>query len=87
MPVRLARQPKLDYLEDALNLNTDELRAAVLRMPAILGYSLERRYRPRAERCCRAGAPLRRVLEGITLSDARFNASVPLPDGECDLGQ
>ena len=70
--------PKLAYLQETFGLSDAELKQRVLALPALLGYSVERRYRPRAERCRLAGAPVTRVLETIALTDARFDAVVPL---------
>ena len=61
-----------------LQLSTEEVRLRVLRMPAILTYSLDARYRPRLERCVTAGAPPELVIDRVAYTDAKFNASVPL---------
>jgi len=108
--------PKLQYLQEALELSPNELRAKapapppppaprgatppplaaprrppppaslapppplsrrprpVLMMPALLGYSLERRYRPRVALCRAHDKPLSAVLSRISRSHREFEA-------------
>ena len=48
-------EPKLAYLEREIGLSRPELREQVLRIPAIMSYSLDKRYRQRVEACRAAG--------------------------------
>ncbi|VEU43250.1 unnamed protein product [Pseudo-nitzschia multistriata] len=57
--------PKVDYLRE--KLGQEELSGALLRMPALLGYSLEKRIRPRLERLEECGIPLGTITQAITL--------------------
>ena len=55
-------------------------RGRILKLPSLLGYSLEKRYVPRVARCRLAGLPAVSALSTMALTDARFNKSVPLKD-------
>ena len=68
--------PKLDFLQRDFGLDDEALKARVLRLPSLLGYSVERRYRPRAARCRQAGLPVSRVLDSMAYSEARFSKMV-----------
>ncbi len=70
--------PKLDYLVRATGLSVDELRAHVLRLPAIPSYSLERRYRPRVEACVAAGVDPAYVLTSAPYTDEKFDERLAL---------
>ena len=48
------------------------LRDHVLRIPAILAYSLDKRYRPRVEACRAAGVDAAYALTAAPLTDERF---------------
>jgi mTERF domain-containing protein len=47
--------PKLEYLRQAFNNSLDEVRDAILLQPTLLGYSLEKRIRPRMEKKLKSG--------------------------------
>ena len=64
--------PKLAYLEQELNMTRAALRDHVLRIPAILAYSLDKRYRPRVEACRAAGVDAAYVLTAAPLTDEYF---------------
>jgi hypothetical protein len=70
--------PKLDFLERELALPLEVLRERVLRRPALLGYSQAKRYQPRLKVCCAMGVAPIIVIDRITLTDVRFNASIGL---------
>ena len=70
--------PTLDFLQRELALSLEALRERVVRMPALLGYSLAKRYQPRLETCRVIGLAPIIVIDRITLSDVRFNASIGL---------
>ena len=65
-------EPKLAYLEQELNMTRAALRDHVLRIPAILAYSLDKRYRPRVEACRAAGVDAGYVLTAAPLTDEYF---------------
>ena len=65
-------EPKLAYLEQELNMTRAALRDHVLRIPAILAYSLDKRYRPRVEACRAAGVDAAYVLTAAPLTDEYF---------------
>ena len=64
--------PKLDWLQNGLELSSEALKAKIVVMPAALGYSLKGRYKPRLRACRLAAADEMAVLNGIALTDARF---------------
>ena len=64
--------PKLAYLEQELNMTRAALRDHVLRIPAILAYCLDKRYRPRVEACRAAGVDAAYVLTATPLTDEYF---------------
>ena len=69
--------PKLELLcGPEVGLSLDEARARVLKFPALLGYSLERRYQPRLRECAAAGVSPCFVLDRIALTDAKFEAAL-----------
>ena len=65
-------EPKLAYLRKELALSEEALRESVIKSPALLGYSLDRRYKPRIELCRRAGAPAELVVTQAKLNDVKF---------------
>lgn len=69
--------PKLEYLED-LGLSTAEVKSRVVRLPALLGYSLEQRYRPRVSRCEAIGLPVTHALDRMALTEERFTHSLQM---------
>jgi hypothetical protein len=70
--------PKLDLLQRELALSLEALRERVVRMPALLGYSQAKRYQPRLEICRAMGLSPLIVIDRITLTDVRFDASIGL---------
>ena len=72
--------PKLGFLQAELGFTAEKLRERVLRLPAILTYSLPNRYRPRLQACRAVGASPSVLLHRITQSDARFYPSIGLTD-------
>ena len=69
-------EPKLNLLQAELGLSLDAMRAKVLTCPALLGYSLSRRFIPRLEACREVGADPILVLNRVTLTDERFFALI-----------
>ena len=55
------------------------LRESIVSRPARLGYSLERRYRPRLRACRQAGADVEVVLRLAARTDASFCQTIGLP--------
>ena len=68
--------PKLDYLTTEVGLPPVELRRRVVAQPALLGYSLERRYKERIARCLAAGLPASHALDRMSLGDVRFDQTL-----------
>ena len=62
-------QPKADYLLEQFDGDELELRQAVLTLPAILGYSLEKRIKPRMTRIVNAGIEPINITVGITMTE------------------
>lgn len=50
-----------------------ELRQAVLTLPTLLGYSLEKRIKPRMERILDAGLEPIKITVGITMKEDNFS--------------
>ncbi len=48
-------QPKVEYLREGFGSDDDALRGAILCLPALLGYALDTRIRPRLEAILEAG--------------------------------
>ena len=71
-------KPKLYFLQAELNLSLNTLRQSIVSYPARLGYSLERRYRPRLRACRLAGADVEAVIRLAARTDARFCDSIGL---------
>ncbi len=67
--------PKLDYLE-TIGLSTADVRGRVVRLPALLGYSLQQRYQPRIARCQAVGLPVTHALDRMALNEERFELSL-----------
>jgi mTERF domain-containing protein len=66
-------QPKISYLLGAFDGNTDVLRAAVVRLPTLLGYSLDKRIIPRMEAIQKAGIDEPGCITvGIPMKEERF---------------
>lgn len=66
-------QPKLDYLNQILHGDeTTELRDAVVRLPTLLGYSFEKRIRPRVEAILEAGLDPSCITIGIPMKEQDF---------------
>lgn len=63
--------PKVDYLRG--RLGQEELSNAMLRMPALLGYSLEKRIRPRMEKLVDVKLPPGKITVAITLREDLFD--------------
>jgi len=63
-------EPKVDYLRE--RLGQEELSNALLRMPALLGYSLKNRIRSRLEKILKAEIPGGKVTVAITLKEDAF---------------
>lgn len=63
-------EPKVKYLRE--RLGQEELSNALLRMPALLGYSLQNRVRPRLEKILQAEIPGEKITVAITLKDYDF---------------
>ena len=49
-----------------------------MRLPALLGYSLEQRYRPRVCRCEAIGLPATHALDRMALTEERFTHSLQM---------
>ena len=66
-------EPKLSYFEHELGMSPREIRSKIISMPARLGYSIEKRYRPRlAAIRAPAGADPAAVIDRIRAADAEF---------------
>ena len=66
-------EPKLSYFERELGMSPQEIRSKIISMPARLGYSIEKRYRPRlAAIRATAGADPAAVIDRIRAADAEF---------------
>jgi mTERF domain-containing protein len=63
-------QPKVEYLRRSLG--QQELSHALMRMPTLLGYSLENRIRPRMEQILAAGVEGGKITSGIPMKDEVF---------------
>jgi len=70
--------PKLDWLQNKMDLNLGALRQRVVQFPAALAYSLDKRYCPRLKACCTAQVPVINVLNRIMMPDAEFYQSIGL---------
>jgi mTERF domain-containing protein len=66
--------PKLEYLRQAFNNSLDEVRDAILLQPTLLGYSLEKRIRPRMEKILKSGLQPKKITIAITLREDRFES-------------
>ena len=64
-------KPKAAYLRE--RLGQEELSNALLRMPALLGYSLENRIRPRLEKILKAKISCEKITVAITLKEDAFD--------------
>ncbi|KAL7575940.1 hypothetical protein ACA910_000736 [Epithemia clementina (nom. ined.)] len=67
-------KPKVLFLREAFQGNLEVLRAAVVRLPALLGYSLEGRIRPRMESILRHGLPPSSITVGIPMRQDKFES-------------
>ena len=65
-------QPKREYLISAFDGNVEAIGAAVLKLPALLGYSLDKRMRPRLEAIRRAGLDSSRITVAIPMKQKSF---------------
>jgi hypothetical protein len=65
-------EPKVDYL--SAMLGKDELSLALDRLPTLLGYSLDKRIRPRLERILEAGVDGGSVTVGIPMKEEAFDS-------------
>ena len=63
-------RPKVTYLRE--QLGQEELSNALLRMPALLGYSLDKRIRPRLEKMQKYKIPSQKLTVAITLKEDDF---------------
>ena len=54
--------PTIDFLQRELGISDKLLRERILVTPVILGYSIERRLRPRVKLCRELGLPVERML-------------------------
>ncbi len=66
-------QPKLDYLRDTLQSDS-VLRDTVLRLPTLLGYSLEKRIRPRMKAILKADLDPSCITIGIPMKQEVFES-------------
>ena len=63
-------QPKVEYLRE--RLGQEELSNALLRLPVLLGYSLDKRIKPRLEQMLAAGVHGGLITSGITKKEDAF---------------
>lgn len=64
--------PKTNFLLGAFHNSIDELREAILLQPTLLGYSLEKRIRPRMELLQQNGLEAKKITNAITLREDAF---------------
>lgn len=66
--------PKLEYLEKVVHgtNNSEGVKGMVLKQPTLLGYSLEKRIRPRMEKIISAGLSADKVTVGISMAENKF---------------
>jgi hypothetical protein len=64
-------QPKVDYL--VKRLGHDQFAVAVMNFPPLLGYSLEKRIKPRVEQMMLHNIPMDKLVVAITKTDNAFN--------------
>ena len=69
-------EPKLAYLQEELGVSQATLREKVLIMPALLSYSLEKRYKPRVKLCRAAEVPVMMMVSCASQTDEKFKATV-----------
>jgi mTERF domain-containing protein, mitochondrial len=72
-------RPKVEYLSKVFGDSgggncVDELREAILKLPAVLGFSLEKRIQPRMERLLEIGGHPLGITIGIPMKDKAFEA-------------
>lgn len=65
-------QPKTDYLRTVFQ-NKRDLHDAILTLPGLLGYSLEKRIKPRMERLLEIGGHPKGITIGIPMKDEAFD--------------
>jgi hypothetical protein len=65
-------KPKIEYLTEMMGNDVAVLKAAVLKQPTLLGYSLDKRIRPRMEQIINADVDPRAITVGIPMKDAAF---------------
>lgn len=63
--------PKIKYLERVV-VSHETVKAMVLKQPTLLGYSLEKRIRPRMEKILTAGLSADKVTVGISMTESKF---------------
>lgn len=71
--------PKLEYLRSVLG---DDLQPTILKLPTLLGYSLDQRIRPRMQLILAAGIEPTSLTVGLPLSNAKFVAWVQAKVGK-----
>jgi mTERF domain-containing protein len=64
-------KPKIDYLSEVLD--RDELKKAALILPTLLGYSLDKRIRPRMAKILESGVDPSAITVGIPMKDDAFD--------------
>ena len=67
-------RPKAEYLLRAFQSSTEDFREAILLQPTLLGYSLEKRIKPRMELIQQYGLPPRKITIAITLKEENFES-------------
>ena len=67
--------PKVDYLRD--KLGQEELSQSLQRLPTLLGYSLEKRIKPRLEAILNARVDGSALTVGIPMKQETFDAWLP----------
>ena len=65
-------QPKADYLGTVFE-NDQDLHNAILTLPALLGYSLNKRIKPRMERLLEIGGHPKGITIGVPMKDEAFD--------------
>ena len=79
--------PKLEFdVQTEIGLSLDDMRERVVRMPAILGYSREKRFHPRLAACRKVGAEPTVVLDRITQPDSKFFPSIGMEEWDAVIG-
>ena len=65
-------EPKATYLLNVLDNNETEFKQLLLKLPTIMGYSLEKRIKPRMNKLIKYGIPPSKIITAITFTEIKF---------------